>query len=135
MRIGDKAFLEKVITEKEVCQFAEITGDLNPIHLDDEVARDSIFGERIAHGMLVASLLSAVIGMQMPGKGTIYLEQDCKFLRPIKLNDTVKVVVEFEEIINRDKGIIKLNNMITNQRGEMVISGYSIVKVSKSMLD
>lgn len=135
MRLGDEASFAKTITEADVYQFAGLTGDFNPIHVNKVAAEQSIFGERIAHGMLVASLLSSVIAMKLPGNGTIYLEQDCKFLKPIKIGDTVTAFVKVAEYINHDKGIVKLENRITNQDGVNVIEGYSVVKVTKEMME
>ena len=135
MKIGEEAFISKTISETDVYQFAGITGDFNPIHVNKVAAEKSIFGERIAHGMLVAGLLSAVIAMKLPGNGTIYLEQDCKFLKPIKIGDTVTAYVKVLEYINREKGIVKLDNRIINQNDETVIAGYSVVKVDKELLE
>lgn len=135
IKIGERAFFEKTISEADVYQFAGITGDFNPLHINKVEAEKTVFGERIAHGMLVGGLISGVIGMQMPGNGTIYLEQNCKFKRPVKIGDTVTVKVEFTEIINREKGIIKLENVVTNQLGDVVIEGYSVVKVLGERLE
>lgn len=135
MKIGEEAVFAKTITETDVYQFAGITGDFNPIHVNKVEAQKSIFGEQIAHGMLVASLLSTVLGMKLPGNGTIYLEQNCKFLKPIKIGDTVTACVKVLEYINKDKGIVKLENRIINQRDEIVIEGYSVVKVNKEVME
>lgn len=135
IKIGDQAFFEKTISETDVYQFAGITGDFNPLHINKVEAEKTVFGERIAHGMLVGGLISGVIGMQMPGKGTIYLEQNCKFKHPVKIGDTVTVKVEFKEIINGEKGIIKLENVVTNQSRDVVIDGYSVVKVPRERLE
>lgn len=135
MRLGDEAFFSKTIVESEVYQFAGLTGDYNPIHINKVEAEKSIFGERIVHGMLVASLLSNVIAMKLPGNGTIYLEQDCKFLKPIKIGDTVTVTVKVAEYINYEKGIVRLENRIVNQNDEVVIDGYSVVKVKKEIIE
>lgn len=135
MKLGDSASFSKTITETDVYQFAGITGDFNPIHVNKVEAEKTIFGEQIAHGMLVAGLLSSVIGMQLPGTGTIYLEQDCKFLKPIKFGDTVTATVVVDEYIKRDKGIVKLSNSIVNQDGDTVISGYSVVKVDTNKIE
>lgn len=135
MKIGDSASISKTISETDVYQFAGITGDFNPLHIDKVEAEKSMFGGRIAHGMLVGSMLSTVIGMYMPGKGTIYMEQDCKFLAPTRLGDTVTACVTFAEVVNLEKGIIKLDNVITNQNGDVVIKGYSIVKVPREKIE
>ncbi len=135
MKLGDSAYFEKTISESDVYWFAGVTGDFNPLHINKRIAEKSIFGERIVHGMLAGSLLSTVIGMYMPGEGSIYMEQNCRFLLPVKIGDTLKAEVTFTEIINFDKGIVKLDNLITNQNGEAVIKGYSVVKVLKEKLD
>ena len=131
MKIGDTATLKKTISEKDINQFARISGDYNPVHVNLDKARESIFGERIAHGMLIASYISTVLGMKMPGEGTIFLEQSCKFIKPVRIGDTIEVFVEFEEIINEKKGIIRLTNSIYNQNNEKVLDGYSIVKTNE----
>jgi len=127
IKIGDEASLTRAITEVHIVNYAGLTGDWNPVHADAEHAAQSIFGERIAHGMLVAGLISAVLGTQLPGPNSIYLGQDLSFLAPVKIGDTVKVVVIVTE--KRDhKRIIKLRTTATNQRGEMVIDGAAVMK-------
>lgn len=135
MKIGDSASFEKTISESDVYQFAGITGDFNPLHVNKTEAEKSVFGERVVHGMLAGSLLSTVIGMYMPGKGTIYMEQNCKFIAPIKIGDTLKATVICEEILNLTKGIVRLKNEISNQDGRTVITGYSVVMVPKGLLE
>lgn len=135
MKIGDTASFQKTITEFDVYQFAGITGDFNPLHINQVKAEKTIFGTRVAHGMLAASLISTVLGMHMPGEGTIFMEQNSKFVAPIYINDTIEANVEFTEIINKEKGVIKLSNTITNQDGKVVIKGYSVVKVPVEKLE
>ena len=134
LKIGDKGQFQKTITETDIVLFAGISGDFNPVHVSETEAEKTIFGERIAHGMLGASLISTVIGMYMPGPGTIYLEQNCKFKKPVKIGDTLTAAVEIVEIVNREKGILKLGNTITNQEDEVVITGESVVKVDSEKL-
>lgn len=129
MKLGDRASFAKTISEFDVYQFAGLTGDFNPLHVNKKEAEKSMFGERIAHGMLVNSLISTVLGMYLPGKGTIYMEQNSKFLRPIKIGDTVEAIVTVDEYIKKEKGIVRLKNEIINQDGEKVIEGTSVVKV------
>ena len=127
IKIGDEASLSRTITEAHIVSFAGITGDFNPVHVDAEYAQQSMFGERIAHGMLMAGLISAVLGMQLPGANAIYLGQDLKFTAPVKIGDTVKVVVTVTD--KRDeKKIIKLRTTAYNQRGEMVVDGNAVLK-------
>jgi 3-hydroxybutyryl-CoA dehydratase len=93
IKVGDEASLARTITETHIVNFAGVTGDMNPIHVDAEYAAHSMFKERIAHGMLVAGLISAVLGTQLPGPNSIYLGQDLKFVAPVMIGDTIKVVV------------------------------------------
>jgi 3-hydroxybutyryl-CoA dehydratase len=127
IKIGDDASLSRTITEAHIVNYAGITGDMNPIHVDAEYAKQSMFGERVAHGMLVAGLISAVLGTQLPGPNSIYLGQDLKFTAPVKIGDTVKVVVTVTEKRD-DKRIIKLRTTASNQRGEVVIDGNAVMK-------
>lgn len=127
-KVGMKASFSKTISESDVYLFAGITGDFNPAHVNAVAAENTIFGERIVHGILVTGLISTAIGMKLPGEGTIYMEQDSKFLRPVKIGDTLTANVEIIEIINEEKRILKLDTNVQNQRNEKVIEGYAIVK-------
>ena len=127
IKVGDEASLTRTITEVHIVNYAGLTGDMNPVHVDAEHAAQSIFGERIAHGMLVAGLISAVLGTQLPGPNSIYLGQDLSFTAPVKIGDTVRVTVTVTDKRD-DKRIIKLRTVATNQRGEMVIDGSAVVK-------
>lgn len=127
-QIGRVEHFSKTLSESDVYMFAGITGDMNPIHINKESARNSACGERIAHGILVAGFISTVIGMKMPGPGTIYLEQNCKFLKPVKIGDTITAAVEVIEILNEQKKILKLRTEVENQEGELVITGWAVVK-------
>jgi 3-hydroxybutyryl-CoA dehydratase len=127
IKIDDDASLARTITEAHIVNYAGLTGDMNPIHVDAEYAAQSMFGERIAHGMLVAGLISAVLGTQLPGPNSIYLGQELKFIAPVKIGDTITVLVTVTEKRD-DKGIIKLRTTASNQRGEMVIDGSAVVK-------
>ena len=127
--IGTKASLSKTFTEEDVKCFAQISGDTNPVHLDESVARQSIFGRRICHGVLVKGLISAVIGTDYPGNGTIYMEQDSRFLKPAYIGEKLQATVEVTEHINLEKHIIRLKTYVLNQNEEIVIDGYAVVKV------
>jgi len=127
IKTGDKASLTRTITEAHVVGYAGLTGDMNPVHVDAEQAAQSVFGERIAHGLLVAGLISAVLGTQLPGPNCIYLGQDLRFTAPVKLGDTVRVTVEVTEKRD-DKRIITLRTTVANQRGETVINGTAVMK-------
>ncbi len=98
LEIGMRRSLRKQVTDRDIHLFAEVSTDRNPVHVDEEYAQETIFGSRIAHGMLTASLISAVIGEQLPGHGTVYLAQDLKFLAPVHPGDTVVTEVEVREI-------------------------------------
>ena len=122
IKIGAEASLTKTITDAQIVEFANLTGDTNPVHLDADYAAKSMFGERLAHGMLMAGLISAVLGTQLPGPNSIYLGQDLKFRAPVKIGDTVEVVVVVTEKRD-DKRIIKLSTTVSHQRGEVVVDG------------
>jgi 3-hydroxybutyryl-CoA dehydratase len=127
IKVGDEASLARTITEAHIVNFAGITGDMNPIHVDAEYAAHSMFKERIAHGMLVAGLISAVLGTQLPGPNSIYLGQNLTFVAPVMIGDTIKVVVTVTG--KRDeKRIVKLRTAAYNQRGEMVVDGNAVLK-------
>lgn len=127
--IGQYATYTKTISESDVYLFAGITGDFNSIHINSVAAEKSPFGERLVHGILITGLISAAIGMKLPGEGTIYMEQDVRFLKPVRIGDTVTVTVVVEEIINEQKGILKLSTQVENHMNEKVVDGYAVVKV------
>lgn len=127
IRIGQEASFTKTITESDVYGFAGIVGDFNGVHVNQMKAENSVFENRIAHGMLVASFISTVLGMKLPGDGTIYLEQNLKFKRPVYFGETITASCQIIEIINEAKGIYKLCTIIRNQKGEIAIEGYAIV--------
>ena len=129
--LGQQAKVSKTISESDVYLFAGITGDLNPVHVNIIQAEKSIFKERIAHGILVVGLISNVIGMQFPGPGTIYMQQDTKFLAPVKIGDTVTAIVTLSKIINTEKCILELTTEVFNQNNEKVITGKAVVKAPK----
>lgn len=126
--IGQTASVSKTISESDVYLFAGITGDLNPIHVNKVEAGNSVFKERIVHGILVTGLISNAIGMHFPGPGTIYMQQDIKFLLPVKINDTVTATITLAKIISPEKSILELMTEVYNQNGEKVITGKAIVK-------
>jgi len=130
LNIGDKDSFEKTISESDVYLYAGITGDLNPAHINQRDAETSMFKGRIAHGMLTAGFISAVLGMKLPGPGTIYLGQDLKFTAPVRFGDTIKAEVEVIEM-KEDKNIIKLNTICTNQDGVVVLKGVATVMPPK----
>ena len=127
IKIGDTASFSKTITEGDVVNYAGLTGDFNPVHIDAEYASESMFKERIAHGMLVSGLISAVLGTQLPGANSLYLGQDLKFKAPVRIGDTATAEVTVTEKRD-DKRIITLKTTVTNQKGEVVIDGSAVIK-------
>lgn len=126
IHIGDTAEVVKTITDEDIVAFAQLTGDVNPIHLDDEFAKKTFFKERIAHGMLTASFISTVLGTQLPGTNTIYLSQNLKFKAPVKIGDTITAVAEVVEKRD-DKKLIKLRTNLVNQQQKIVVEGEAMV--------
>ena len=126
--VGQNASFSKTITESDVYNFAGLVGDFNDVHINQVAAEKSMFGKRIAHGMLVGSFISTVLGMYLPGPGTIYLEQNLKFRRPVFFNDTITATVTVKECLNMEKGIFSLETNIKNQDENIVIEGTAIVK-------
>lgn len=131
IQIGTKAEFSKTISESDVYLFAGITGDMNPVHIDDLEAGKSFAGARIVHGALVSGLISGVIGMKLPGPGTIYLEQDSRYVKPVFIGDTVRAAVEVVEVLNEKKGIIRLDTKVYNQNNDVVVEGYAVVKAAE----
>lgn len=130
LQIGDSASLSKVIGDEQVRQFASLVGDENPVHLSDEYAKSTRFGKRIAHGMWAASLISAVLGMKLPGPGTIYLSQTLQFLGPVYLNDTITATVRIVKL-REDKPIVTLETLCHVQDGRLVLKGEAVVLVDE----
>ncbi len=131
LNIGDSASVSKTITETDVYLFAGITGDLNPAHVNEVASSQTMFKGRIAHGMLSAGLISAVLGMYLPGPGTIYLGQELKFTKPVRFGDTVTATATVIEKYD-EKNIIKLETVCTNQNGDVVIKGVATVMPPKA---
>lgn len=128
--IGKKASFSKTIAEFDVYSFAGITGDLNKLHVDEEFAKTSRFGKRIAHGMLTSSFICTALGTKLPGEGTIHIKQELEFVRPVFIGDTVTVQLEVVAII-APKNYLKIKSQIFNQNFELVVDGFSIVKPPK----
>ena len=131
INLGDSARVAKAVTETDVYLFAGITGDLNPAHTNEVSASQTQFGGRIAHGILGAGFISAVLGMKLPGPGTIYLGQELKFTKPVYIGDTVTACCTVNEILP-EKNIVKLETICTNQRGDVVIKGMATAMPPKS---
>jgi 3-hydroxybutyryl-CoA dehydratase len=126
INIGAKASITKTVTETDLNLFAQITGDVNPVHLDEEYARKTVFKTRIAHGMLTASFISAVLGTALPGANTIYISQELVFKAPVKIGEIVTAAVEVMEKVDRKRWVI-LKTTVVNQDGILVVDGKATV--------
>ena len=133
IEIGMTRYVRKIITDQDIEKFAEISTDHNPVHLDDEYARDTIFEGRIAHGMLTAGLVSAVIGEQLPGHGTIYMSQNLKFLAPVRPGDLVHAEVKVIDMVI-DKRRVKLDCRC-EVNGKNVLVGEAMVLAPSRKFD
>jgi 3-hydroxybutyryl-CoA dehydratase len=125
-RVGERAERSLLITTDHIEQFARLSGDRNPVHFDDAFARSIGFDGRIAHGAVTASLLSAVLGMDLPGPGSVFLEQRVRFLAPVRPGDTITASLEVAKV-RPDKPIVTLGAKITNQSGAAVADGELVV--------
>lgn len=126
IQIGNRTHFTKTIAEYDIYQFAGITGDFNPMHIDAEFAQETFFKGRIAHGMLSASFISTVLGMKLPGPNTIYLSQNLRFLAPVYIGDTIKAEVEVIDKIDEKKQI-RLRTTVYKQDGTKVVDGEALV--------
>ena len=127
LKIGQSASVGKTITEADILLYAAVSTDTNPIHIDAEAAKSSLFGERIAHGMLSAGLISAVLGTRLPGPGAIYVSQTLNFRAPVRIGDTVDVTVTVAELMPER---LRARLTCTCQVGdEVVLDGEALVKV------
>ncbi len=122
LKIGDLVSHKKIITEKDIEMFGEITGDYNPAHFDEGYAQKTIFKKRIAHGMLIGSLFSKLLGMELPGPGSIYITQTLRFRRPVYFGDTIKAEVIVKEI-DIEKNRVTFDCVAYNQNNEKVVIG------------
>lgn len=129
LKVGDNVSVSRIFTDEDVLDFSNLSLDKNPIHLDQSFAEKSIFGKKIVHGMLVASLFSGLLGMKVPGKGSIYLGQSLSFIAPIYIGDKVTATVEVIKI-RPDKPIVTLRTFCVNSEGLVVIEGEAVVKVA-----
>ena len=131
MKIGDSASFTKTVTDTDVYMFAGITGDFNPAHVNQVEAEKGMFGKRIAHGMLSAGFISAVLGTMLPGPGTIYMGQELRFTKPVAIGDTITATVTVAEMIIEKNRVI-LDTVCTNQNGEIVLKGKATVMPPKA---
>ena len=123
---GDQFQWERYISAEDVKRFAEVVGDLNPIHLDADFAEKSFFKKRIVHGAFLAGLISKILGMDFPGQGTVYISQNSVFKRPIYVDTTVSVEVKVTQVIEEKRRLI-LDTNIFNSNGEVCVAGSAIV--------
>ena len=130
LAIGQSASMTKTISEYDVYAYAGITGDFNPVHINEPYAAGTFFKGRIAHGMLTASFVSAVLGMHLPGPGAVFISNTANFLAPVRFGDTLTTTCTVVEKL--EKGKVKLEAKITNQNGDIVMTGESLVSVPRS---
>ena len=130
LRVGDVAEFAKTVTETDIYLYAGITGDFNPAHVNEAYAKNTFFKTRIAHGMLTAGFISAIIANQLPGPGTIYMKQDLSFLAPVRIGDTITARVEILEL-NSENNRVRLKTTCKNQDDVMVLEGEGLVSPPK----
>ena len=128
LEVGQSASFSKTVSEADVYLFAGISGDFNPLHLDEEYAKGGMFKKRIAHGILTASFISTVLGTKLPGPGAIYAKQDLKFLAPVFFGDTLTATCTVKEIIAEKKRVI-MDCVVSNQDGAIVLAGEATLVV------
>ena len=126
LKVGQTASFTKTISESDVYLYAGITGDFNPAHVNEIYAKNTAFKTRIAHGMLSAGLISNVLGNQLPGPGTIYLQQNLNFRAPVTIGETITATVEVIEVI-REKKRVRLKTVCTNQDNVVVLDGEALI--------
>lgn len=127
LHIGQEYRMLRKFSKEDVAQFASVSTDFNPIHVDTDYAEKSMFKRNIVHGFLTGSLFSAIIGTKMPGEGSIYLKQDMKFLKPIYVDEEVAAIVSIKDI-KTEKRIITLKTVLENHTGELAIDGEAVIK-------
>ena len=124
--VGQKASISKIVRFEDVQKFAELTGDYNYLHFDIEKAKKSILGDRVCHGMLISSYISTVLGTCLPGEGSIYLEQNIRFLKPVYFDEKIEIIVEIEDI-SSEKGIVTLKTEVVKSNNSVAIIGKAVV--------
>ncbi|MEO6334895.1 MAG: MaoC family dehydratase [Pyrinomonadaceae bacterium] len=128
LKIGDTFSTERLVTDELIRKFADVSGDFNPIHLDEEVAKKTRFGKRIAHGMLSGAFISAVLGYEFSQRNIVYLSQTLKFTAPVFIDDTVTATATVTGIRD-DKPIVTLETICTNQNGDVLVKGEAAVMI------
>ena len=130
IKMGQSAEVVHTVTEKDIQVFGDLSGDYNPLHFNEEWAKTTMFGGRIAHGILTAAFISTAIGMHLPGPGTIYMSQSMRFLGPVRIGDTITARVEVV-MLNDEKERVTLKTTCTNQAGKVVMDGEALVTLMK----
>ena len=130
LKVGDNAEFAKTVSEPDIYLYAGLSGDFNPAHINEEYAKNTFFKARIAHGMLSAGFISTVIGMKLPGPGTVYLDQSLKFMAPVRIGDTITARAEIVEIM-AEKNKVRLKTTCTNQDEIIVLEGEAVVSPPK----
>ncbi|HVQ56575.1 MAG TPA: MaoC family dehydratase [Pyrinomonadaceae bacterium] len=130
IKIGDSFAKSRLVTDELIRAFAEVSGDFNPIHMDEDFAAGTRFGKRIAHGMLSGAFISAVLGYEFRERRIVYLSQTMRFISPVFIGDTVTTAATVKSI-REDKGIVTLDTVCSNQDGRTVIEGEAVVMILK----
>ncbi len=130
IKLGQSAEVTRTITEDDIQAFGDLSGDYNPIHFDDEWAKQTMFEGRIAHGILAVAFISAALGMYLPGTGSIYMSQSVRFLAPVRIGDTITARVKVIAL-NDEKERVTLRTTCTNQEGTLVLDGEALVAMMK----
>jgi 3-hydroxybutyryl-CoA dehydratase len=130
LSVGDTAWFAKTISETDIYQFSAVTGDFNPAHVNEVYAANTFFKSRIAHGMLTLSLVSNILGTQLPGPGTIFVSESVEFMAPVYIHDTIEAVVEIIEI-NPEKNRVKFEAFCFNQHGKKVLRAEGVIMPPK----
>lgn len=126
LKIGDRFTTDRLVTDELIRKFADVSGDFNPIHLDDEAAKKTRFGRRIAHGMLSGAFISAVLGYELSERRIVYLSQTLRFTAPVFIGDTVTAAGTVTKV-REDKPVVTIETICTNQNGETVVTGEAVV--------
>lgn len=130
LAVGQSAEYSRVVSDEDVKLFAKVTGDFNPVHIDEAAAAKSRFGGRIAHGMLSGGLVSAAIANKLPGEGSIYLAQTMRFTAPVRIGDTITVSLTVLELLSKNR--VRLATVCRNQNGETVLDGEATILVDET---
>ncbi|MBF0549207.1 MAG: MaoC family dehydratase [Deltaproteobacteria bacterium] len=131
LQVGDAAEFTKTVSETDIYLFAGVTGDFNPAHINETYAQQTFFKGRIAHGMLLAGLISAILGTQLPGPGTIYIKQELNFKAPVRIGDTVTARAEIVGLLP-EKNKVTMKTTCTNQNGILVLDGEAVISPPKA---